>query len=398
MSLKPIVIDNLQNQDSKFELTVLGCSGGPLDGRNCSYLLKNTTLTYNEIVDKDLKDQFICIDAGSGISALSDLINNIKNKKVMSENYLLELYTDSLSVDAYTNCQTLIPFNWSAKEKEKISPYGYSINILKLLKNIFITHSHFDHLSAAIINSPALHSKIVYGSNVTLSNIKKNIFNDAVWPNLITQDGTFLELKELLQGEWFPLNKTYRIKCFQNNHGSYLDNITGERKIYESSAYLINHLNSGRNLLLFGDVEPDSESKQNNYAGKNHIIWNEISQFIINGNLAGIMIECSNLPITNSNEPLYGHMSPLHLISEFLNLRDIVLEKLLQKKGNNNNICNNNNNSCLKGLNVIITHIKESEDGLDPRKRILKELQRLDEMNNLGLIFTIALPGLTYVL
>ncbi|KAH8589982.1 cAMP phosphodiesterases class-II-domain-containing protein [Bisporella sp. PMI_857] len=81
--------------------------------------------------------------------------------------------------------------------------------------------------------------------------------------------------------------------------------------VYDSCAYFIRDLPTGKELLIFGDVEPDSVS----LSPRNRHVWSEAAPMIISGRLAAIFIECSyNDSVTQDR--LYGHLAPRYLIEE----------------------------------------------------------------------------------
>lgn len=93
--------------------------------------------------------------------------------------------------------------------------------------------------------------------------------------------------------------------------------------VIDSSAYFIRTESTPttptKEVLMFGDVEPDSIS----LTPRNAHIWAEAAPKIAAGILTGIFIECS---YTNaqSDAVLYGHLAPRHLLSELQNLADMV--------------------------------------------------------------------------
>ncbi|CAK7215547.1 3',5'-cyclic-nucleotide phosphodiesterase pde1 [Sporothrix bragantina] len=85
--------------------------------------------------------------------------------------------------------------------------------------------------------------------------------------------------------------------------------------VYDSSAYFIRDVKTGREVLMFGDVEPDSVS----LSPRNALIWQEAAPKIAAGNLAAIFVECSY----NDAQPLdrlYGHLTPKFVAEEMANL------------------------------------------------------------------------------
>ncbi|KIV99727.1 hypothetical protein, variant [Verruconis gallopava] len=92
--------------------------------------------------------------------------------------------------------------------------------------------------------------------------------------------------------------------------------------VVDSSAYFIRAEHSGREILIFGDVEPDSIS----LSPRTHIVWAEAAPKIAAGLLSGIFIECS-YDDSQSDSILFGHLAPRHLIAELQTLADMVAER-----------------------------------------------------------------------
>ena len=81
--------------------------------------------------------------------------------------------------------------------------------------------------------------------------------------------------------------------------------------VYDSSAYFVREPDSQREVLIFGDVEPDSVS----LSPRNLAVWQEAAPRIAAGNLAAIFIECS-YDDSQSVDRLFGHLTPRFVIEE----------------------------------------------------------------------------------
>ncbi|KAH7329399.1 cAMP phosphodiesterases class-II-domain-containing protein [Stachybotrys elegans] len=81
--------------------------------------------------------------------------------------------------------------------------------------------------------------------------------------------------------------------------------------VYDSSAYFIQDQTLTREVLIFGDVEPDSIS----LSPRNQLIWQEAAPKIVAGKLAAIFIECS-YEDAQCNDRLFGHLKPVFVIEE----------------------------------------------------------------------------------
>jgi elongation factor 1-gamma len=95
-----------------------------------------------------------------------------------------------------------------------------------------------------------------------------------------------------------------------------------QQSVVDSTAFFIRADHSGREILIFGDVEPDSIS----LCPRTHIVWSEAAPKIAAGLLAGIFIECSYND-SQSDKILFGHLAPRHLIAELQSLAEIVVER-----------------------------------------------------------------------
>jgi cAMP phosphodiesterase len=95
--------------------------------------------------------------------------------------------------------------------------------------------------------------------------------------------------------------------------------------VVDSTAYFIRTESTlttpKREILIFGDVEPDSLS----LSPRTALIWAEAAPKIAAGILTGIFIEVS---YTNAqgDAVLFGHLAPRHLLNELVNLADLVKE------------------------------------------------------------------------
>lgn len=133
---------------------------------------------------------------------------------------------------------------------------------------------------------------------------------------------------------------------------------------YTSTAYFITDLTTSRQLLIWGDVEPDSVSQ----SPRNRAVWTRAAQLHAAQLLAGILIECS---YPRDSGPLFGHMAADHLVRELANLADLVDDS---EKGNGDD-----GQKRLQGLTVVVIHVKD-EDPLQLVHRPLKRQRQTDEL------------------
>ena len=95
--------------------------------------------------------------------------------------------------------------------------------------------------------------------------------------------------------------------------------------VVDSTAYFIRTEATphtpAKEVLIFGDVEPDSLS----LSPRTALVWAEAAPKISSGILSGIFIECSYTNV-QGDAVLYGHLSPRHLLAELVNLAEMVKE------------------------------------------------------------------------
>jgi 3',5'-cyclic-nucleotide phosphodiesterase len=377
-----------------FDITVLGSKGGPLEGSTSSLLIKPSRLTFQEIISTKSKDKIIAIDAGVGLGRIAELISNEFNGEGdRLTRFLLGFYETQF--DSNTNQQHVkVSSNSFNLKKSTLSAIQASYELFKLINIMLITHPHLDHVSALAINSPSFgvrSDKTVYGIPTTIHGLQDHIFNNLIWPDLVSNsNGGFLTLKELDDDSptLTEINDSFKIKAFRTNHGCVK---MEEEETYFSTAYLIQDRATDEHILVFGDVESDqttSCSAPNSEA--NLKIWQYVSDLIIESKLNTIIIECST-PNQPKDVPLYGHLTPDLLYDELDTLNSLILEKL--------RLANKDEATAkpLKGFHCLVNHVKDIPfSGTDPKKVILDELNELERTNKLGLLFTVLLAGRTY--
>lgn len=91
--------------------------------------------------------------------------------------------------------------------------------------------------------------------------------------------------------------------------------------VYDSSAYFIRDIGTGREVLIFGDVEPDSLS----LSPRNHRVWEDAAPKVAAGTLRAIFIECS-YDENQSDDTLFGHLCPRFLMEELQALARKVVQ------------------------------------------------------------------------
>ena len=81
--------------------------------------------------------------------------------------------------------------------------------------------------------------------------------------------------------------------------------------VVDSCMYLIRDIATGKEIAIFGDIEPDSVS----LTPRNAFLWAKIAPVFDAGRLGAMLIECS-YDNSVAEDRLYGHMAPRYLMEE----------------------------------------------------------------------------------
>ncbi|AET40417.1 3',5'-cyclic-nucleotide phosphodiesterase PDE1 Ecym_6009 [Eremothecium cymbalariae DBVPG len=360
-----------------FELTVLGGFGGPWDGGLQSFMLKPTgSQEYG----------YVCVDAGTG---LKELIRLAATRGIGGKGMVTSYYeNDYEPVDRFhdSSCKILCGIGTlSSKaadafedgdgkgQRKVLTSVEKGLELYHEIGEVFITHCHLDHIMAMVVNSPVIyaHKKSVLGLPLTIEVLKEHVFNDKIWPNLVSGDEPPFNLITFKPYESYICNSVphWNVTCFPVSHGL----TVVDRKPYYSTAYLFQDGRDGDSLLVCGDMESDRISNMSHLSE----IWNYLATNIPFERVRGLVMECSTMDLKDESH-LYGHMSTRHVIWE--------LNRLKKAYG-----------KPLDGLNVIVTHIKMESLDKDPRIIILKELREKSIEKGLGAIkFSVAIQGYTH--
>jgi 3',5'-cyclic-nucleotide phosphodiesterase len=230
------------------------------------------------------------------------------------------------------------------------------------VKGYLISHAHLDHVQGLVIASPDDSNKTIYSLPSVSAEIEQTYFNWKAWPNMLDR-GQQPQLKkyhleDLKPGEAKDLTGTrMTVTPFPLNHGG-----------AESTAFLIEC--GGDTILCFGDTGPDEVQKASNMQD----IWQAIANKVRQRKLKAIILETSY----TSDRPdhlLFGHLTP-KWVHKTLRLLD-------QEAGGD----------ALKGLPVVVSHIKYSLTDEQPQEAIRQELE---VGNDLGVQFVIPEQGALY--
>ncbi|OBA22158.1 cyclic-AMP phosphodiesterase [Metschnikowia bicuspidata var. bicuspidata NRRL YB-4993] len=367
-----------------YEITFIGTSGGPLESGNCSILVKPASLTYSQVLQGRDRPLFM-IDAGSGWHALAETILRDRTKSGGSTeapsrfSTQMALYEDCGTPQEYLQIPHSQPF-LDLKDPPLIALRRVFSKVAAML----LSHPHMDHVKAMVINlagfSDAGEKTVIYASKFTTDALNKHVFNGVMWPDMVLLG--LVDLRPIPErGVLSMASGAYSVKHFDLSHGSVVNN--GQYiEPYMSLAFLVCDNTSRAKMLIFGDFEADSILRLE----RNSLIWMYVAPFVLDGSLKCVILECS----THSREPginLYGHMTPQHVMAELQRLETACAQT--------------NEGSAtapfVRDLKVIVTHVKETYDGKDPRRRIMKELCELNDTQGLRLSISIATNGVLVV-
>ena len=249
--------------------------------------------------------------------------------------------------------------------------------VRNLITTYLITHPHLDHLSGFVINTAGFQHtsrpKRLAGLPSTIDAFKTHIFNDIIWPNLSDEDGgvglvSYMRLAEggnlaIGEGEgrgYIEVCDGLAVKSWSVSHGKCMHthakrssgsghnleqfhdsfsrrasqsamtpntmqhgrdhaSFSGGPCVTDSSAFFLRDDYTGSEVLIFGDVEPDSLS----LSPRTIQVWADAAPKVASGFLKGILIECS-YDEAQSDETLFGHLAPRHVIAELQVLAEKV--------------------------------------------------------------------------
>lgn len=215
-----------------------------------------------------------------------------------------------------------------------------------LIKGYLISHPHLDHLAGMVITSPEDSPKPIYGLPFCLDVLKEKYFSWKSWANF----GNEGEKPTLNKYHYTPLSTenevpleqtSMRVKAFDLSHAS-----PGQ-----STAFL---LRDDKNYILYlGDTGADTIE----HSQKLRQLWQQAGPLIKTKQLRAIFIEVS-FPNEQPDKSLFGHLTPRLLMRELA-----VLDTY--------------SHHALKGVPIVITHIKPSGDNEVKIKKQLQELNTL---------------------
>ncbi|GAA5820140.1 hypothetical protein JCM3770_005388 [Rhodotorula araucariae] len=352
-----------------FELLVLGCGGGPIETNLSSFLIKPFARSWT--------DGCTGIEAGSTIGAVAMLV---ERNPYAFEGFGLQIGVDADELDlASVTPSGAEDDAWFGKEVGVGREGGgkAAARVWDLISCFAITHAHLDHIAGLIISSAACRPppKPVYGVTRTIANIER-LMDGGVWPMLggwddsvtigrayhykhvPTRTKTPLPLSPLLSFHSFPLSHGLDPSAFHKHKKgakprpppSDSDGGMCLTECYDSTAFFVREEESGREMLFFGDVEPDSISLRE----FNLDIWKAAAPKIVAGLLSVIFLECS-YPSSQPKDKLFGHFSPPFILEEMVVLADQVRRARLGAGWTPEEAAE----APLRDVIVVIQHIKD---------------------------------------
>lgn len=234
-----------------------------------------------------------------------------------------------------------------------VSPEGWVLR--EGIKGYLLSHAHADHVSGLVIDSTDDSAKPLVGLASTCDYLRDHVFNWKTWPNFGNEGErplgkyTYERIVPGQKGELAGL--PYQAFLLSHSHG------------YPSTAYLLS--TDKGSLLYCGDTGPDEVEG----APRLRELWQAVAPLVRQGRLKGIFLECS-FPDGRKPEELFGHLTPEWMMKELTALA--------------NEVDPANPERALKGLKVVVTHIKPALEGPSPREQIRAQLT---ERNSLGVTF-----------
>jgi 3',5'-cyclic-nucleotide phosphodiesterase len=230
------------------------------------------------------------------------------------------------------------------------------------IKGYFISHAHLDHLAGMIINSPEDSAKNIYGLPHCLDIIRDKYFSWKSWANFADEG----EAPQLKKYHYYPLTPgtptaivqtELSVQAFPLSHSA----------PYQSTAFLVDY--QQQYLLYLGDTGADTVERSD----KLRLLWQAVAPLVKSRQLKAIFIEVS-FPDEQPLKQLFGHLTPALLMQEMKTLGSF------------------SGTDALKGLAVVITHIKPAGNNETAIRRQLAQQNKLQ----LKLIFPEQGKALTF--
>ena len=202
-------------------------------------------------------------------------------------------------------------------------------------------------------------------------------------------------------GRYTKIHSSISVLPMRLSHGTSSQN---SRVPVLSTAFFLRHDPTEREILFFGDVEPDTLSLD----PRNASVWRTAAPKIPHA-LSAIFIECS-WTSERSDDKLYGHLNPSHLLNELLVLAAEVWKvRTLHSSGrslrqwmkvaagkavSNPSPSSEELRGILDGLTIYVIHCKSDLTSERPaRNTIEKQIKDLMQTKGLGANLLVAEQG-----
>lgn len=357
---------------------VQGAGGGPQESNTTALLVRSVASGWT-------KGSIIAVDAGVHLSAITGILRNTIPPGLLQNIALpqalpsgpfkgLELNKQDLTTPGTQEMAPLSPESIAAHiARSLVDSYVVTHPHLDHISGFVINTAGLTRV------------KRLAGLPSTIAAFKTHIFNNVIWPNLSDENNgagliTYTRLVEggspaLGDGEnkgYLGITDHLAIKAYSVSHGHCIErhphrgstssNATPLRYgsvdgasvasprilpygaaqnavpsiprapsvapeppasvcVYDSTAYFILDLATSSEILVFGDVEPDTRS----LTPRNFPIWQEAAPKIVAGKLKAIFIECS-YDDSQSEDRLFGHLKPCFVMEELRGLAEEVEE------------------------------------------------------------------------
>ncbi|KAI5924964.1 cAMP phosphodiesterase class-II [Camillea tinctor] len=349
--------ENESTRSPALQVIVLGCGGGPQEHNVTALLVRSVKSGW-------ARGSIVALDAGVHLSAITRILEETQPKGLGKDIALP--YT--LKTGPFAGLELLFASpaaNAGYITRHLIDTYLITHPHLDHISGFVINTAGF----------PGSRPKKLAGLPSTIAAFKAHIFNNVIWPNLTDENNgaglvTYTRLVEggspaLGEGDgkgYLEVCDGLAVKIYSVSHGHCIErhahrgsasssrygsldastmpsprvtpgsiaasgppvlfrssgvrheSVAQDKEsycVYDSSAYFIRDPTSGREVLMFGDVEPDTLS----LSPRNFMVWQEAAPRIAKGNLAAIFIECS-YDDSQTDDRLFGHLTPRYIIQE----------------------------------------------------------------------------------
>ncbi|KAL4871277.1 cAMP phosphodiesterases class-II-domain-containing protein [Aspergillus spectabilis] len=354
----------ISEEDRAIQVVVLGPTGGPREDRVTSLLVKSLATEWTP-------NSMVAVDAGTMLCGIINVLRQSKDEEGSKNTEGSKKKADYKNEDGIVKSGPFAGLRLPHARDTANAAYIFR----QIIGSVLITHSHLDHISGLAINTPVLEAghapKTIAALPPVVDALKTHVFNSVIWPNLSDEDGGVgtITYQRLVDGGNALLGrgqeKGYVQACegllvmgfgISHGHGPPLKETDAEilrrassvflsgpvdrsatgtpsapRSPYpsreisygtvESSAFFLRDQHTGAEILVFGDVEPDTISQN----PRNKKVWEIAAPKVVSRQLRAIFIECSYSDATE-DVSLFGHLCPRHLVDELTVLGQIVAQ------------------------------------------------------------------------